>query len=183
MKRCKNCGATSDLYECMTIEASGPVFGKHSWKTINESVGGAPGPDHWMNYDSSTPKQIPRDGGPSRSLNETTPPANYMTETQPNRGQSTGRANTTPRNFSQAITSQQLLAQVQAPTGNPLNATAPGHRGSPMNAQIGNAPKPFMSWHSKIIAECAPICRKLKETEPKKQSTLPADVRSRGPRR
>lgn len=179
MKRCKNCGATSDMYECMTIEASGPVFGKHSWKTMNESIGGAPGPEHWANYDSSTPKQIPR------SMNETKPPANYMTETQPYRGQSTGRANTLPpQNMSQAISSQQLLAQVRGPSGNPLNATAPGHSGNPLNAQVGHAPKPFMSWHAKIIAECAPICRKLKEGDPIKTKTfLPADVRSRGPRR
>lgn len=172
MKRCKTCGSSSDAYECMVIDpVKGPVFGKHKWQTINESVGGAPGPEHWANYDSSTPKQIPR------SLNETMPssaPDNYLAGVQPYRGESA------PKNFGQAITSQQLLAQVRAPTGNPLNAQAPGYSGNPLNAQVNQAPKPFMSWHAKIIAECAPICRKLRYGETSKPKVLPSDVRSRG---
>lgn len=179
MKRCKNCGSSSDAYECMVIDpVKGPVFGKHTWQTINESVGGAPGPEYWANYDSSTPKQIPRADGPSRSLNETIPPFasgdTYLAGVQPYRGESA------PKNFGQAITSQQLLAQVRAPTGNPLNAQAPGYSGNPLNAQVNQAPKPFMSWHAKIIAECAPICRKLRSGETSKPKVLPSDVRSRG---
>ncbi len=181
MKRCKNCGAfQGGSPECLVIEATGPVIGKHSWQALTEDKG-APGPEYWANQFGQKPAPA------ARSLNETKPPANYMTETQPQPylGQSTGRANTLPpQNMSQAISSQQLLAQVRTPTGNPLNAQAPNHSGNPLNAQVGNAPKPFMSWHAKIIAECAPICRKLKEGDPVGSKTfLPADVRSRGPRR
>jgi hypothetical protein len=178
MKRCKNCGAfQGGSPECLVIEATGPVIGKHTWQALNES-NGAPGPEYWAKQFGQTP-------APSRSLNETKPPDNYMTETQPYLGQSTGRAKTLPpRNLSQAISSQQLLAQVRGPSGNPLNAQAPNYSGTPMNAQVGPTPKPFMSWHAKIIAECAPICRKLKEGDPRGTKTfLPADVRSRGPRR
>jgi hypothetical protein len=169
MKRCKNCGSSSDAYECMTVDpVKGLVFGKHKWQTINESVGGAPGPEYWANYDSSTPKQVPR------GLNETVPADNYLTEIQPP-SYPTAKVS----NFGQAITSQQLLAQVQVPTGNPLNAQAPGYSGKPLNSQP--TAKPFMSWHAKIIAECAPICRKLRAGEPSKPKMLPSDVRSRGP--
>lgn len=152
MKRCKNCGAfEGTTSECLRIEATGPVMGKHAWQTLREE---APGPEHWMGT-----------GAPERPSKPSSPPG-YLTAERATPG-----ALLDSRNAGRTITSQALLGQ--APRPNQPYMTADVRQMMGMRR---------MGWHETIIMECAPICRKIRATEPRRNPKLPADVRSRGPR-
>ena len=161
MKRCKKCGAfegTSD--ECFTIEATGPVFGKHAWQQLTESGNqGAPGPEYWAQQMNQRP-------APSQPAPTPRTPPNYLTaDSGPSRGP--------------------LLDSRQPQRSNPLYGQRPLPNKPLTTADVRQAMgmnRTGRGWHATIIQECAPICRALRALEPKRDKKLPSDVRSRGPR-
>lgn len=156
MNRCKNCGAfEGGTTECLIVEATGPRFGKHVWQRLSEA-GGAPGPEHWMNGGGAErPSRTPDSPGQRQLLDSHSDPRRQLLDSR--------RAPSAP-----LLTNQAALPQ------NPYLAGM-------VRQAIGERSNPYRSWHETILAECAPICRKIAATEPKRNPKLPADVRSRGP--